>query len=92
MHGNMNIKLKKKLQKKFKLNTRHKNTAWNTPQIKNIKTNQDLTLIRQQTQPTKQEIGHLTFLTPVTTAEEMSNLQGFKIIRCTKSKISRIFL
>jgi hypothetical protein len=70
----------KELQTNLKLNTRHKNTAWNTPQIENIKTNDELTLIRQHTQPTKQEIGHLKFLTPLKPiAEEISNLHGFKI-------------
>jgi len=44
----------KELQKNLKLNTRQKNTAWNTPQIENIKTNHELTLIGQQTQSTKQ--------------------------------------
>ena len=65
----------KELQENLKLNTRHKNTAWNTRKIKNIKANHELTLIRQKTQPTKQEMEHLKFLT----AEEISNLHGFKI-------------
>jgi hypothetical protein len=70
----------KKLQKILKLNTRHKNTAWKTPQIKNIETNHELTLIGQQTQSTKREIGHLKFLTPVTpTEDEILNPHGFKI-------------